>query len=217
MLPGGGFSQHFRCFERSCRACLPQRATVENAEPDLAESNSKIPPREVTVTIPPREVTVTTNVSERTSSCTVLPVEAVIKSREQVPLSRTVDRPPQEFEVDLLNEACSPKAAARLSSPKKADLATSNRSSTAAHSIGDGHLYTEQQERYVDAVIRGELWEPLQQLAAMHLPSDAELARDASAACAVRSGCVRLLRSDYPILVSQHAGQGEKSSVCDGM
>ena len=78
----------------------------------------------------------------------------------------------------------------------------SNRSSTAAHSIGDGHLYTEQQERYVDAVIRGELWEPLQQLAAMHLPSDAELARDASAACAVRSGCVRLLRSDYPILAS---------------
>ena len=198
MLPGGGFSQHFLCFERSFRACLPKRATVENAVPALTESNSQIPPREVTVTT----VTVTTNVSERTSSCTVLPVEAVIKSREQVPLSRTVDRPPQEFEVDLLNEACSPKAAARLSSPKKADLATSNRSSTAAHSIGDGHLYTEQQERYVDAVIRGELWEPLQQLAAMHLPSDVELARDASAACAVRSGCVRLLRSDYPILAS---------------
>ena len=198
MLPGGGFSQHFLCFERSFRACLPKRATVENAVPALTESNSQIPPREVTVTT----VTVTTNVSERTSSCTVLPVEAVIKSREQVPLSRAVDRPPQEFEVDLLNEACSPKAAARLSSPKKADLATSNRSSTAAHSIGDGHLYTEQQERYVDAVIRGELWEPLQQLAAMHLPSDVELARDASAACAVRSGCVRLLRSDYPILAS---------------
>lgn len=213
MLPGGGFSHHFRCFERSFRSCLPQRATVENAVPAMTESNSQIPPREVTVT----KVTVTTNVSERTSSCTVLPVEAVIKSREQVPLSRAVDRPPQEFEVDLLNEACSPKAAARLSSPKKADLATSNRSSTAAHSIGDGHLYTEQQERYVDAVIRGELWEPLQQLAAMHLPSDVELARDASAACAVRSGCVRLLRSDYPILVSQHAGQGEKSSVCDDM
>ena len=198
MLPGGGFSQHFLCFERSFRACLPKRATVENAVPALTESNSQIPPREVTVTT----VTVTTNVSERTSSCTVLPVEAVIKSREQVPLSRAVDRPPREFEVDLLNDACSPKAAARLSSPKKADLATSNRSSTAAHSIGDGHLYTEQQERYVNAVIRGELWEPLQQLAAMHLPSDAELARDASAACAVRSGCVRLLRSDYPILAS---------------
>lgn len=198
MLPGGGFSQHFLCFERSFRACLPKRATVENAVPALTESNSQIPPREVTVTT----VTVTTNVSERTSSCTVLPVEAVIKSREQVPLSRAVDRPPREFEVDLLNDACSPKAAARLSSPKKADLATSNRSSTAAHSIGDGHLYTEQQERYVDAVIRGELWEPLQQLAAMHLPSDVELARDASAACAVRSGCVRLLRSDYPILAS---------------
>ena len=198
MLPGGGFSQHFLCFERSFRACLPKRATVENAVPALTESNSQIPPREVTVTT----VTVTTNVSERTSSCTVLPVEAVIKSREQVPLSRTVDRPPQEFEVDLLNEACSPKAAALLSSPEKADLAISNRSSAAAHSIGDGHLYTEQQERYVDAVIRGELWEPLQQLAAMHLPSDVELARDASAACAVRSGCVRLLRSDYPILAS---------------
>lgn len=216
---------HGGSFAGCLRACLPRGTTIDKEAPALTKKTTKVPPTRVQVCTDSSLCTdspLHANVLSRTGSPsrTVLPVEYVVKCGEALSAGGADKQPPQVLEVELLDKACSPAAAAPSLPAEEVVSASSNGSPAAAVSVSDGISSTvaelsarmhREQQRYVDAVISGELWEPLEQLAALRLPSDEELATSACAACAVRSGCVRLLRTDFPIIAPQHAQQESTS------